>query len=638
MTIDPNADLSAVSAVSAVNADVSADVSADQLALPSQDLIAAPADSASAHADAADAPALSGFALLGLAPHLLRAIEAAGYDQPTPIQAQAIPLLLEGRDMIGQAQTGTGKTAAFALPLLQNLNLRARAPQALVLAPTRELAIQVATAVESYGGQRLEGRVALLYGGQPIGPQLGQLARGPAVVVGTPGRVIDHLERGSLSLAQVSFMALDEADEMLKMGFIDDVELILSRLPTPHQTALFSATMPPEVKAIADRHLSPERALVRMTGGGRTSDDVEQRFLAVPREGKVAALAALLELQTEGIRIIFARTRKDTSDLVDTLSPFGHRAEALNGEMNQNLREAVLRRLRDGSLNTLVATDVAARGLDIEGVSLVVNFDLPHDSEAYIHRIGRTGRAGQQGRAVTLVGNGDRRAFGYLQQGLSKAIPAMEPITPARLLEGRKAALKAAVAEQVAALAEDARRLAPYLEVAKELTEGGLPAEEVLAAALALSNTSRPLDRRRLPIHLDPEPPEAARHKLKGREPARPAREQGGNRYADRFGARAERPERAQGSQQGSQQGGAQPTEPMVKLQISAGAHQGVRPKDIVGAIANECGVEGRRIGAINIEARSAFVEVPREAAERVIDRLNGRKICGVPVRLRAAR
>jgi len=578
----------------------------------------------------------TGFALLGLAPHLLRAIEVAGYDQPTPIQAQAIPLLIEGRDIIGQAQTGTGKTAAFALPLLQRLDLRARAPQALVLAPTRELAIQVATAVESYGGQPLKGRVALLYGGQPIGPQLGQLARGPAVVVGTPGRVIDHLERGSLSLERVGFVVLDEADEMLKMCFIDDVEMILSRVPAPHQTALFSATMPPEVKAIADRHLSPERALVRVAGGGRTSDDVEQRFLAVPREGKVAALAALLELNADGVRIIFARTRKDTSELVDALLPFGHRAEALNGEMNQNLREAVLRRLRDGSLNTLVATDVAARGLDIEGVSLVVNFDLPHDSEAYIHRIGRTGRAGQQGRAVTLVGNGDRRGFGYLQQGLSKAIPQMPPITPASLLEGRKAALKASIAAHVAALTADPRRLAPYLEVARELAEEGLPAEEVAAAAVALSSSARPLERRLLPLHLDPEPPEAPRKK--GAEPLRGARDAGrggreqppgANRYAERFGERPDRERPAPGGAGG---------EPLVKVQISAGAQQGVRPKDIVGAIANECGVEGRRIGAISIEARSAFVEVPREAAERVVERLSGRKICGVPVRLRVAR
>jgi len=582
----------------------------------------------------------SPFEALGLPPWLAQSVASLGYREPTSIQRECIPRLLQGDDLIGQAQTGTGKTAAFALPLIVRLpkkKKRPPTPSALVLAPTRELAIQVASAIEGYGGAPFKSQVCLLYGGQPIGPQIGALRGKPPIVIGTPGRVLDHIGRGTLDLSEVRFVVLDEADEMLKMGFIEDVSEILGYAHPERQCALFSATMPREVKRIAEQYLKPSRAHVKVEGERRTSDDVEQLTLEVPREGKVAGLAALLELADEGVKIVFARTRQDTTDLVDALARFGQHAEALNGEMGQQLREAVIKRLREGTLDTLIATDVAARGLDIDNVSLVVNFDLPFDSESYIHRIGRTGRAGQRGRAVSLVEPRSRRALFHLERKLEQQLKPHPPIHPDALLAARKRRLKRALTAQVEALqsasgdsegaAGGSAELSPYHVAIYELLEEGVGLHDVAAAALALAAEARPLDPARLPLRFKPDEldPKKLRKRRRKEERSERRREGRGERGAEGRGPRAPR----------SDWGGAGDR---VTVQVNVGHANRVRPKDLVGAIANEGRVEGRQIGAIRIDERSSFVELPPEAVDRVIDRLTGRKICGVRVKLRRAK
>lgn len=577
----------------------------------------------------------SPFEALGLPPWLVDSVSSHGYQEPTPIQSACIPRLINGEDLIGQAQTGTGKTAAFALPLIVRLpkkKKRPPTPSALVLAPTRELAIQVASAIEGYGGAPFKSRVCLLYGGQPIGPQIGALRAQPPIVIGTPGRVLDHIQRGTLDLSEVRFVVLDEADEMLKMGFIEDVSEILSHTHPARQSALFSATMPAEVQRIADQYLSAERAEVKIEGGRRTSDDVEQLTLEAPREGKVAALAALLELNPDGVKIVFARTRQDTTDLVDALARFGHQAEALNGEMGQQLREAVIKRLREGTLDTLIATDVAARGLDIDNVSLVVNFDLPFDSESYIHRIGRTGRAGQRGRAVSLIEARSRRALYHLEQRLAQRLTPHPPIHPNALLAARKEHLKRALLTQLNALLPSEQQgqegpeevgVSPYHEVIYELLEEGHGLHHLAAAALGLAAQDRPLDAQRLPLRYAPEELDPRKAKKLRRKEERSAL---GKRQHDqkRAGRRAEPRELTGGGR--------------IAVQLNVGRVNRVRPQDLVGAIANEGRIEGRQIGAIRIEERSSYVELPPELVDQVIDLLTGRKICGVRVKLRVAR
>jgi len=599
----------------------------------------------------ADVQPQSPFEALGLPPWLASTVRGLGYEKPTPIQSACIPRLIAGEDLIGQAQTGTGKTAAFALPLIVRLPKKKKSPptpSALVLAPTRELAIQVASAIEGYGGAPFKSRVCLLYGGQPIGPQIGALRAQPPIVIGTPGRVLDHLSRGTLDLSEVRFAVLDEADEMLKMGFIEDVSEILSHTHPERQCALFSATMPPEVQRIADTYLSAERAQVKIEGGRRTSDDVEQLTLEVPREGKVAGLAALLELTTEGVKIVFARTRQDTTDLVDALARFGHQAEALNGEMGQQLREAVINRLREGTLDTLIATDVAARGLDIDNVSLVVNYDLPFDSESYIHRIGRTGRAGQRGRAVSLIEPRSRRALYHLEQKLSQRLTPHPPIHPVALLTARKERLKLELLERVSfvqpqpaeAPADEAQEakaqgapqdsstktnqeVSPYHEVIYELLEQGHGLHDLAAAALSLAAQGRPLNPKRLPLRFAPEELDPRKAKKLRRKEER-AMSKGARRERPGGGRRAPRELTGSGGR--------------VAVQLNVGRVNRVRPQDLVGAIANEGRIEGRQIGAIRIEERSSYVELPPEVVDRVIDRLTGRKICGVRVKLRLAK
>lgn len=569
------------------------------------------------------------FEALGLPQWLAERVSELGYQEPTPIQNQCIPRLLNGEDLIGQAQTGTGKTAAFALPLIVRLpkkKKRPPTPSALVLAPTRELAIQVANAIEEYGGTAFKTRVCLLYGGQPIGPQIGALRKEPPIVIGTPGRILDHLNRGTLDLSEVRFVVLDEADEMLKMGFIEDVSEILSRTHSERQSALFSATMPKEVQRIADQYLRSERAQVKIEGERRTSDDVEQLVLDIPREGKVAALAALLELTPEGIKIVFARTRQDTTDLVDALARFGQHAEALNGEMGQQLREAVINRLREGTLDTLIATDVAARGLDIDHVSLVVNYDLPFDSESYIHRIGRTGRAGQSGRAVSLIEPRNRRALYHLEQKLAQRLLPHPPMHPQVLLAARKERLKLQLLQKLKTLSTDTiedtsekSEVSPYHEAIYELLEQGHGLHDLAAAALGLAAQDKPLDHKTLPLRYAPEEldPRKAK-KLRRKEESLMQRQE----------KRSAKGREQRVSSQGER----------IVIQLNVGRVNRVRPQDLVGAIANEARLEGRQIGAIQIEDKASYVEVPSQHVDRIIDRLTGRKICGVRVKVRVSK
>ncbi|MBN8280741.1 MAG: DEAD/DEAH box helicase, partial [Gammaproteobacteria bacterium] len=440
-------------------------------------------------ADATPAePVVPGFSQLGLPAPLLAALADVGYESPSPIQAAAIPPLLEGRDLVGQAQTGTGKTAAFALPILARLDLRKPGPQGLVLAPTRELAIQVAEAFHKYAKHLPGFHVLPIYGGQAYGPQLGGLRRGAHVVVGTPGRVIDHLNRGSLDLSALTTLVLDEGDEMLRMGFIDDVEQVLEKSPAGRQVVLFSATMPPEIRRIAKKHLKqPAEITIRNTTS--TVANTRQRFWMVSGMQKLDALTRILEVEPFDGMIIFARTKVATEEIAERLEARGFAAAALNGDLAQAQRERTIARLKNGDLDIIVATDVAARGLDVDRISHVVNFDIPYDVEAYVHRIGRTGRAGRKGEAILFVA--------YREQGMLRAIEraTKQPIEPMNL--------PSAAAVNDTRIAKFKERITgalagPGLDVFRGIVEQyaaeqGIPVTDVAAALARLAQGDAPL-------------------------------------------------------------------------------------------------------------------------------------------------
>ncbi|WP_068402415.1 DEAD/DEAH box helicase, partial [Kribbia dieselivorans] len=386
---------------------------------------------------APDEPAKPTFADLGLDERLLKSLRDIGYEHPSPIQAATIPALLEGRDVVGLAQTGTGKTAAFALPILSRLDPKQKTPQALVLAPTRELALQVCEAFESYAGHLKGIHVLPVYGGQAYGVQLSALRRGVHVVVGTPGRIMDHLERGTLDLSELRFLVLDEADEMLKMGFAEDVETILAETPAEKQVALFSATMPTSIRRISAQHLN-DPVEVTVKASTQTSPNITQRYLIVSFPQKVDALTRILEVENFEAMIVFVRTKNDTETLAEKLRARGFSAAAINGDIAQTQRERTVNQLKSGKLDILVATDVAARGLDVERISHVVNFDLPLDTESYVHRIGRTGRAGRSGDAISFVTPRERRLLGAIEKATKQkltpmSLPSVEDINATRL-------------------------------------------------------------------------------------------------------------------------------------------------------------------------------------------------------------
>ena len=577
--------------------------------------------------EAADEAAGSdGFTALDLDPRLLATIGELGYEEPTPIQREAIPLLLAGRDLLAEAPTGTGKTAAFALPTLQRIEI-GRAGQgsaaALVVVPTRELAMQVAEALHRYG-RELGARVLPVYGGQPIGQQLRGLRRGVDIVVATPGRAVDHLKRGSLRFDEVQVVVLDEADEMLDMGFAEDLETILSATPAERQTALFSATISPTITRIAKRHLrDPARITVHAeeaTGDGVPL--VRQTAYVVRRGDKLAALCRILDVEDPASTLVFARTRGEVDDLAEALSNRGHDAGALHGGLTQEQRDRMMGRFRDGSLDVLVATDVAARGLDIEHVSHVVNFDVPSNPDAYVHRIGRTGRAGREGVAITLVEPREHRLLRNIEAATHSRLQIARLPTVADLRERRVEILRGNLREALVAGGHDRLRgvVEPLSEefdlvdialAAVSLIEGAGAREDddVELAPASLQQAGPPPRRAGGPMPRRPGPPPHV--------PAGP-----------RPGGRA--PRAAGRAGEASSAGGE-----WVQLFIGGGRRAGIRPGDLVGAITNEAGVPGSVVGAIQIADDFALVDVRTPVAEAVAHALRGATIRGrkLPVR-----
>ncbi|WP_322814829.1 DEAD/DEAH box helicase [Chloroflexus sp.] len=538
------------------------------------------------------------FAELGLSDALVGTLSGLGYDEPTPIQAQSIPLLLAGRDVIAQAQTGTGKTAAFALPMIERVT-DALVVQALVLAPTRELAVQVAEAIHRYGRHRSL-RVLPIYGGQPIERQLRGLAQGTQVVVGTPGRVLDHLKRGSLCFDHLRMVVLDEADEMLDMGFAEELEAILQLTPTERQTALFSATLPPAVQNLTLRY-TRQPVRVSIAAEQLTTPRIRQAYYEVLVRDKLDALCRVLDAEMPQLAIVFCRTRQEADDIGERLQGRGYAAESLHGDLSQAARDRVMRRFREGQLDVLVATDVAARGLDIAEVSHVINYDVPTDPESYVHRIGRTGRAGREGVAITFITPRERRMLQIIERVTRTRIERCQMPTLADVAARRRSAL---VDQLRAAMADPA--LAGYTTLIDELVATG-DLRTVAAAALKLLLNENQTDQVDTITRLDPPPAE---------RPQRERSERSARSPRTKADARSERTERT-----------------MVRLQINLGRNDQIRPADIVGAIANESGLPGRSIGEIEIRARTSVVEVPRRAAQQVLQALNRTTLRGQRVR-----
>ena len=620
-----------------------------------------------------------GFGELGLGAELLSALSGLGYEEATPIQREAIPQLLAGRDVLGQAATGTGKTAAFALPLLQRLGGERAGPgrpKALVLVPTRELAMQVAEAVHKYG-RGLGASVLPIYGGQGYGQQLRALERGVDVVVATPGRALDHLERETLILDSVRTIVLDEADEMLDMGFADDLEAILSRLPEEHQTALFSATMSPRILAIAEQHLhDPVRISIqreRPTPG--EAPKVRQTAYVVQRAFKVQALGRVLDMESPTSAIVFCRTRIEVDELTEAMNARGYRAEALHGGFQQEQRDRVMKRFRSGASDLLIATDVAARGLDIEHVSHVVNYDLPTEAEAYVHRIGRTGRAGREGVAITFLEPREHRLLKNIQHAAGQKITVATIPTVADLRNRRlemtgvalREALVAGELESFRVLVENLASEFDPLDVAAAATK--------LAHEASHSEVAAQDDDQDIPqVSLRPERPERRPRESRPnwghderRERGRPWEDRGprgrGTPQQDApFEPREERPQHEEREAQDFREERGfrdeRPREPRsfggrpprfergprqdfgdsLRIFIGAGRFDGLRPGDLVGAIANEAGLAGNEIGPIRIADRFALVEVPAPAAHHVIAALRGTTIRGRRVNVRLDR
>lgn len=555
--------------------------------------------------------AASTFAELGLSAEVLAALDTLGYEEPTPIQVRTIPLLLEGGDVIGRAATGTGKTAAFALPMIEKLDANVKQVQALVLAPTRELAVQVAEAIYRYGkGRRTS--VLPVYGGQPIERQLKALRRGVEVVVGTPGRLLDHIRRGTLDLGGVRYVILDEADEMLDMGFIEDIEAILEETPEDRQTALFSATFPPRIADLAKRHMhDPTRVTIKREHV--ESPLVRQVAYTVPRHYKLEALGRILDLEAPASAIIFCRTRNEVDELAESLAVRGYRPEALHGGLSQAQRDRVMGRFREGVADLLVATDVAARGLDVEHVSHVINYDVPQSPEAYVHRIGRTGRAGREGTAITLIQPREHRLLKAIERGVKQRIEPVRIPTVADLRARRMEVFRAALRET---LVEDDYE--GYRVAVESLADHFDPLDIAAAAARMAVEATRgeePDEAVEIP-HLEPgERAGRGQDEWKGRGPRK----------------RRERAEGPGGRGRGS-------SGEMTRLFIGAGRRRGVGPGDIVGAIAGEAKIYGGVIGAIEIADQFTLVDVPEADADRIIHAMSRASLKGHSVTVRRAK
>ena len=555
-------------------------------------------------------PGTPGFRDLALSQPVLRALVDVGYESPSPIQAATIPVLLSGADMLGQAQTGTGKTAAFALPALTRIDLSKHEPQVLVLVPTRELALQVAEAFLKYAAHLDGFHVLPIYGGQSYQPQLNALRRGVHVVVGTPGRVIDHMNRGTLKLTGLTLLVLDEADEMLRMGFVDAVESILEQTPPHRQVALFSATIPPPIRRIAAKHL---RTPVEVTIKSKTSTatNIRQRYWTVSGMHKLDALTRILEAENFDGMLIFTRTKHATVELAEKLEARGFAAAPLNGDIPQAQRERTVARLKAGQIDIVVATDVAARGLDVERIGHVVNYDVPYDTESYVHRIGRTGRAGRKGEAILFIAPRERNMLRAIERATRQVIepmnlPTIDAVNALRIEKFKQRVTEAITRGETAAL----RPVVEQLEA-----ESGLPLIEIAAALASLSQGATPLLLKGKPER--PSEPDAGREALPMREP-HPVREPQPGR--ETYGA-----SRPRGGDRHVKSAARQ----METYRIEVGSAHGIRPGNIVGAIANEAGIDGVHIGRVDIREDHSFVDLPEGMPKQVFTDLQSVRVAG---------
>src|SRR3954464_3784817 len=544
------------------------------------------------------------FADLGLSDGVLAAVAGVGYEAPSPIQAATIPPLLSGRDVVGLAQTGTGKTAAFALPILSRLHLDQREPQALVLAPTRELALQVSEAFERYAAHLPGVRVLPIYGGQGYGVQLSALRRGVHVVVGTPGRIMDHLDKGTLDLGHLRFLVLDEADEMLNMGFAEDVETILAETPDDKQVALFSATMPVQIRRLSKQYLH-DPVEIKVESKTATAANIRQRYLLVSYPQKVDALTRILEVENFEGMIVFVRTKNETETLAEKLRARGLSAAAINGDVAQAQRERTVNQLKSGKLDILVATDVAARGLDVERISHVVNYDIPTDTESYVHRIGRTGRAGGTGDAISFITPRERHLLKAIERAprqplTQMRLPTVEDVNETRVAKFHDAITEALGSEQVGFYRD---LITDYEQ------EHNVPAADIAAALAVLTQDDRPL-------LMEPEPPRA----FDDGRAAKGGQQSEKVRRKDRDGmgkGRDGKPRRTRS------------TAPMATYRIDVGKRHKVEPRQIVGAIANEGGLDRGDFGHIDIRGDHSLVELPASLPERTRSALERTRISG---------
>jgi ATP-dependent RNA helicase DeaD len=580
------------------------------------------------------------FSDLALSEPVLRALADVGYESPSPIQAQVIPLFLAGRDLLGQAQTGTGKTAAFALPALTKIDLTRHEPQVLVLVPTRELALQVSEAFLRYAAHLKGFHVLPIYGGQSYQPQLNALRRGVHVVVGTPGRVIDHMNRGTLKLSGLTLLVLDEADEMLRMGFVDAVESILEQTPPQRQVALFSATLPAPIRRIAAKHLR-NPAEITIKSKTTTATNIRQRYWMVSGMHKLDALTRILEAETFDGMLVFTRTKQSTVELAEKLEARGFGAAPLNGDIPQPQRERTVARLKAGQVDILVATDVAARGLDVERISHVVNYDVPYDTESYVHRIGRTGRAGRNGEAILFIAPRERNMLRAIERATRQTIEPMNLPSVDAVNSLRIAKFKQRIGEAVAKGEGSLYR--PVLEQLE--AETGLPLIDIAAALASLSQGATPL-------LLAPKAERAENHAPPGRD--RPGRDRPGpdrtggertggerQRPSERDRPRLDRPDRERPSDR-EERSSPQDAAPrrksgpaqMETFRLEVGSVHGIKPGNIVGAIANESGIEGVHIGRVDIREDHSYVDLPEGMPKQIFKDLQKVRVAGRELRL----
>ncbi len=552
-------------------------------------------------------PDVNRFASLSLIPEVQQAVESSGYEQPTPIQSEIIPHMLQGRDVLAQSQTGTGKTAAFALPILTRIETECKTPQVLVLVPTRELAIQVAKAFSTYGAHMPGFRHAVIYGGQDYEIQYRQLRRGPQVVVGTPGRVIDHINKGTLNIGEISCLVLDEADEMLNMGFLDDVEFVLQRAPERRQIALFSATLPGPIRTIADRYLN-NPAKITIKDKTMTADSIRHRAVFVAPRDKIDLLVRFLEAEeTDGV-IVFTRTREATNVVAEKLQRAGLRAVALNGEMPQRSRERTIQSLVSGQLDVLVATDVAARGLDVSRISHVFNYDLPEGPEAYTHRVGRTGRAGKAGEAIIFLSHSQRSKLHYIEKVTRQPIEIIDAPSVKEVNATRIERFFKSLDETIAN-----RDMAMFRKLVSDYASRSGHSLDTIAAAIAMLGQN-------------------GRDFLMKDRPARREREnrESGSRKSD---------DRHCGQERGDKKErfSGPPVQGMARYRIAVGKRDGVRPGNIVGAVTNEAHIDGEDIGSIRIHESYSTIDLPRDRAAEIVDLLSQTRVSGKPLNLKIA-